>query len=358
MRKTGYRTPYLVGALVLCALSVTACGPVGSSGAPAASPRVGDAAVVTIRGDVASVRIVDSASATLVRDVRLRSLGTHAAYDAQSGNIVVAVSGGADTTPDAALAIIDPRTGDVRYIDTTEPNPEIVVCEGGSAYVWHGWSWGDGMVVSVIDLASGSLEATAAMPLGPGIWSKAEGSIWTVLALDTRTPKKSGRFRLVRVQPSSLATQAVPIHGFDPYLVTDAGDGRLIAAGNAVGSTKIRLALLDAASGSVVTSGTGAPTEQPLMGVQRAGDMVLTWSWGDDPADDALLRFRFSDLGPLPTLHVGGSPITGEVVGDSLLVADASGALVLIDPETGATRARIEDPAGPIDWATMIRLGP
>jgi hypothetical protein len=72
--------------------------------------------------------------------------------------------------------------------------------------------------------------------------------------------------------------------------------------------------------------------------------------------DGRVVRFDAAGLRPLPAWQLSGHPLAGAVVGGHLLVADASGAIVVVGTDSGQEVARIDKGAAAVDFAKVIPL--
>lgn len=318
----------LACALAAVAIAALAHGPV----VPA--PTTAPLAVVLAPGIGRSELIViDLERARVVRRIVLRSLVTDIGVDTARGTVVGAQTGGLGDDADNAISVVDPRTGDVRYVTLARTDPSQVECVGGRAVVLHSWVDSSGFVVSTIDLASESLVAGGHAPDGTGLWASAAGSLWTGAAVD------DGRGSiLVRLDPATLAATTMDTVSFAPTAVTSAGDSVAVLGstpGDPPGTG--RVALFDAGGMRVVATATVSGLPHGPQAAALVGETLVVGDWnGDSPESASLAVLDRRTLDPLARITVGSTPCALAGLADGLLVVDrAEGVLRRVDPMTG-----------------------
>jgi hypothetical protein len=325
------------GAALLLAII---CAALVAGGVPSAKRSAGSLAVVLLP-DLAGSRlaVVDPASRAVVRTVRLRSLVTDMDVDRESGIVVAAQSGGVGDQADDAVSLLQPRTGAVRYVRLPWRDPVQVECIGGRAYVLHSIVETAGLAVSVVDVGSGSVVATGHAPDGPGVWTMANGRLWTV------SLSGDGGLSLARLDPRTLQATTVPTPELLPCGVAETSAGVAVlgaaAGGRAAGVARVLL-----------LSGTGAPaTGLAVPGLQGpariaaavVGRLVMgDWS-GETPESRRLAVADTNDLSRSVTIPVDGVPCAIAGLDGRVLVVDRMGGRLLrIDPVNGATESSVD----------------
>ncbi len=151
-------------------------------------------------------------------------------------------------------------------------------------------------------------------------------------------------------------TVAVPL---SPTAIGGIGDGRIAIAGPTLDRKKLSVAIVDSAEATVVAKTVAPPLSAPVSAIALAGDTLLLWTWSGDVTDDGeVVRFEAGSLNPLTTWQLAGHPLAGAVVGEQLVVADASGAIVLVGTVSGQETKRIDVGAKAVDFAKVVALAP
>jgi hypothetical protein len=335
------RALFLVGTLF--ALTLSLAGTVVAAISPSAGqhPQEGALAVVLLP-DLAGTRlvVVDLERHAVVRRIRLRSLVTDIEADPASVLLIGAQSGGVADRADDAVSLVDPRSGRVRYVRLPWGDPVRVACVGGKAFVLHAIVETQGLAVSVVDAARGSVTATGHAPDGPGVWSAAAGQLWTVAA------SPLGSWSLIGLEPETLATGAVTVAGIVPLGVEDAG-GLVAVLGrpeHARPPTGGALALFDSSAGSVVASATAPDLRHGARMAAAAGPWLVVGDWsGEAPETQRLDVFDRRTLAPAPPIELDAVPCAIAASGGHLLAVDRIGGRLLeVDPASGAVTAAVD----------------
>jgi hypothetical protein len=320
-------------AVLLCAMAAVIGAAVrAGTGAP---PGAGAPLAVVLVPEVgrSELVVVDLEQARVVRRVVLRSLVTDIDADPTHDVVVGAQTGGVGDAADDALSIVDPRSGDVRYVTLPRSDPSQVECVAGRALVLHAWVDASGFAVSAVDLASGSATAAGHAPDGTGMWAAAGGSVWTAIA-----PEGGSSLSLARLDPVTLDPTVVASIGVEPAAVIGDGDD-VVVLGSVPGGSRDtgRAVLLDPVRGTVVATRTvpGLPHGAQLGAV--AGGALVIGDWiGEPPESDALAVLDSRTLDPIARIRVGSAPCALAGHGDRLLVVDrVEGVLRDVDPRTG-----------------------
>lgn len=160
-------TASVLAAAIAATALVTGCGWLG----PRSSPGIAadrDIAVVLLAGPDRLVS-VDLVSGDMLDDVPLRSLSLDMAADASAGVVFTAQCGGVAQEADDVVGLYRPRRGGgVSYVTLPAVNPGLVTVGEGKAYVEHGLETTEGLVLSVLDVDTGSVVGTGTLPSGPG----------------------------------------------------------------------------------------------------------------------------------------------------------------------------------------------
>jgi hypothetical protein len=308
-----------------------------TAGAPVSS---GPLAVVLLP-DLSGSRlvIVDLTRHSIVRRVRLRSLVTDIDADLDTGLVVGAQSGGVGDQADDAVSLVDPRSGQVRYVRLPWRDPALVECVAGRAFVLHSLVQTQGLACSVVDIASGSVVATGHAPDGPGVWTAAAGHVWTVGLGASGTPS------LVGIDPATLATDVVPAIGMTPFAVEEANDTVAVLGSDATdpSSAQSKVMLLDARS-SIVASATVPGLRHAARIATVAGRWLVVGDWsGEEPETRCLEVFDRDTLALKGSIDVDGVPCALAASGGRLLAVDRVGGRLLdIDPATGVVMGVVD----------------
>jgi hypothetical protein len=294
-------------AALACALAATVVAAV-SRARPDTRPSGGGSgrAVVLVPGmERSELVVVDLALGRVTRRISLRSLVTDIDADPVSGMVVGAQTGGVGTAADDALSLVDPRTGDVRYVKLPDIDPSQVECLGGSALLLHSVVDPTGYRVSSVDIASAHAAAAGHAPDGPGLWAAAGGSLWTAVPSDG-----PGGYALARLDPGTLAASPVAGVGFAPAGVLPLGDAVAVLgmpAGGEAGEGRIALVTTDGASVIATASVPGLP--HGAQAAAAVGDSLVVGDWnGDPPESGALAVLDIRTLRLRRMLPVGGRP--------------------------------------------------
>lgn len=339
----GYRRAALIGA-VLALVAGGMALVLRSGSVPVASSTSGSSAggpmAVVLAPTPASTRVivVDLRRHAVVRSIALRSLVTDMEVDRVSGLVVAAQTGGIGERADDAVSIIDPRSGRVRYVTLPLRDPVNVVCLDGRAYVLHAIVDAEGLVVSIVDVARGTVVGRGHVPDGPGVWGAAGGALWSARS------RASGGWDTVRLDVASLrVTGDVGAGGVLASGLVDIG-GRLAVLGarDAVdGAPAPALAIIDTRTMSVLASASVEPLTYPARIAVPVGEQIVVGDWaGQDPEPSTLVALDRSTLDVRSRIAIPGAPCAlGAWSGRLLVVERTSGRLLRVDARTGEVEA-------------------
>lgn len=322
---------FVAAASVIC--STAGCRP-AAVGPPSTSGGGGDlAAVLVTDGSGSRVVVVDLERMRVTRRIGLRSAALDMAVDESSGLLVTAQSGGLGTDADDAAGLVDPRSGDVTYVDLERPNPMGVACTGGSAYLLHGWEASGTLFVSVVDPRARAVARAGEVPRGPGMWAAAAGSLWTFRA------DGAGPGELLRVDPLTLRSTPVDCAALTVFDVFASGDRLYALTGNGKGGRVDVLGMRgDGPGGTPVPGLPFGPRQAVAVGGTTA---VIDWC-GEEPETRA---FGLVDTvtGTSSVVPVDGVPCAVAGWGRRVLLVDrVAGRLTLHDAAGGRSLGSVD----------------
>lgn len=322
-----------------------------------------------IEGDVIAVVsysphevvLVDRETLSVIKRVRLRSMGTDPLAIAERRVFVTAQCGGVGADSDDAVAVVDlARGGAVTYIKLPTVNPGFVeAASPDTLLVSHGVWVDDAFPVTEVDLARGTATASEAIPNAQGDLVVVAGSVWTAGVEDAGIDvpgglpgggNVDGGASAVTVRGTPLdrgRPRVVPWGGEPPLLARDGRsvDTLLAVTGTGRSAEVARVSVPGCECvATVIVDGLASGLSQ----VVAAGDMlVMRDSSGADVADPGgpLIVLDRATLGELRRIEVGGFVSHLSALGDLVYaVTWDSGELIEIDPASGEVlrRTRID----------------
>lgn len=290
------------------------------------------------------VILIEPESLSVIKHVRLRSMGTDPVALPGRRTFVTAQCGGVGDEADDAIALIDLRqSGRVRYVDLPEPNPGQVVAVHGDAVLVSCGMWDpDGIPVMRVDLEGGATVSRATVANAYDRLVVAAQSLWTIgpEGPEIDTPVFTTR----RTTLDLAASQVVPVDG-EPLLIAPDGESTSTILAVRITGGVTSVSRLSAVTLEVIDSCAVDGLRNGIWQVVEAGDLlVLRDSSGVDMSDPGgpLIVLDRATLRELRRIDVGGSVASIAAIGTTLYaVTWDSGELVKVDPVSGAVLQRV-----------------
>ncbi len=298
------------------------------------------------------VVLVDRKTLSVIRRVRLRSMGTDPVAIAERRVFVTAQCGGVGADSDDAVAVVDlSRGGELTYIELPTVNPGFLESAGpDTLFVSHG-VWVEGAFpVTEVDLSRGTAVARDAIPNAQGDLIAVAGALWTAGVEDAGInatgdgADSEAPVATVRRTPLDHARPHVlPWSEEPPLLARDgASADTLLAVTGAGGSAEV--ARVSAATSERIATTTVRGLASGLSQVVNAGGtLVMRDSSGADMADPGgpLVVLDRATLRELRRIEAGGCVSHLAALGDLVYaVTWDSGELLEIDPASGEVLRR------------------
>lgn len=303
------------------------------------------------------VVLVDRETLSVIKRVRLRSMGTDPLAITERRVFVTAQCGGVGADSDDAVAVVDlARGGAVTYIQLPTVNPGFVEAASPDALlVSHGVWVDDAFPVTEVDLGRMTATAREAIPNAQGDLVVVAGSVWTAGVEDAGVDVAGGEpgngdvdgaAPAVTVRGTPLEhgrPRVVPWGGEPPLLARDGRSTDTLLAVTSTGRSA-EVARVSVPGWERVATVTVDGLASGLSQVVAAGDMLMMRdSSGADMADSGgpLIVLDRATLGELRRIDVGGFVSHLAALGDLIYaVTWDSGELIEIDPASGEVLRR------------------
>lgn len=329
---------HAAAALLVLAM-VSGCTGGGEGGRAIEGPVL---AVVSYSPD--EVLLVECETLSVIRRVRLRSMGTDPLALPEQRIFVTAQCGGLGDDADDAIALIDlGQGGRVRYVQLPEPNPGFVESAGGGAVlVSHGVWDPSGIPVTRVDIGTGAVVGQERVANAYDALVVAAGSLWTVGPEGSNITAQTPTIR--RTSLDLATTQHFPVEGPLPLLAPDGdSESTILTVSSSDGrATVSRVSVKDLrASASTTIDGLCEGIGQV---VQVEDTLVLRDSSGVEMsrAGGPLIVLDRATLRELRRIDTGGSVASIAGLGDIVYaVTWDTGELIEVDPEAGTVVRRV-----------------